>query len=351
MSIINEDQLKKDISSARLAPAYILCGEDAYLKKLYYDRIAEKAVDGDPFFNLQDFNADCDLQSVYDAVSQYPVMSERKCVRLTDYDFEHCSSADFERLCAILGELYDSCVLILRFETVPFDAESKKAGKAKKVLAALEKGGGKAAVLGHRRPAELAKILCDGAEKRGCKMDAAVARYLTETVGNDLNILQNELEKLTNYIPGGVIDRETVDKVCIKTVEASVYDLTSHIFNCDVDGALQLLGELFYMRIEPMVILYTVFSAYTDIYRAFAASQDGVPLSAAAAAFDYGKRTFLLERASRRLRRFDAKKLSLSFTALLEADKSFKSFGADGRIILEKLTVRLCWIIAKGTAV
>lgn len=348
MSIINEEQLKKEISSGKFAPAYILCGDDAYLKKLYYDRIADRAVDGDPFFNLSDFNADCDLQSVYDAVTQYPVMSERKCVRITDYDFEHCSAADFERLCAILGSLYDSCVLVLRFESVPFDANTKKAGKTKKLLAALEKGGGKAAVLGHRRPAELAKILCDGAAKRGCKMEPATAKYLIETVGSDLNILQNELEKLTNYLPGGAIDRETVDKVCVKTVEASVYDLTAHIFSCDAEGALRLLDELFYMRIELMIILYTVFSAYTDLYRAFAASQDGVPLSAAAAAFDYGKRTFLLERASRQLRRFDAKKLSLSFSALLEADKGFKSFGADGRIILEKLIVRLCRIISTG---
>ena len=29
MSIINEEQLKREISSGKFAPAYILCGDDA----------------------------------------------------------------------------------------------------------------------------------------------------------------------------------------------------------------------------------------------------------------------------------------------------------------------------------
>lgn len=349
MSLITEDALKKQISAASFAPAYLLCGEDGYLKKLYFDRIAEKAVDGDPFFNLADFSGDCELQEVYDAVVQYPVMSERKCVRLTDYDFEHASAADFDRLCAILGEATEGCVLILRFESVPFDASSKKGGRGKKILAALDKSGGVAIDFSHRKPGELAKVLCDGAAKRGCKMDAATARYMIETVGNDLNLLRAELEKLTNYRPGGQIDRAAVDTLCIKAVEASIYDLAGLIFSCEAEKALRLLDELFYMKIEPIAILYTVSGAYTDLYRAFAARRDGVPLSEAAVAFDYGRRAFLLERAARQLRRFDAARLSESFGALLDADRSFKSTGADGRIIMEKLVVELCRI-ASGSA-
>lgn len=348
MSLLSEDSLKRELSAGRFAPAYLLFGEDAYLKKLYADRIAEKAVDGDPFFNLADFTGTCDLQALYDAVVQYPVMSARKCVRLTDYDYEHASSGEFDRLCAIFGQLNDTCVLVLRFDTVAFDPSAKKGGRAKKLLSALEKGGGRAAELGHRRPAELAKMLTDGAAKRGCRMEPTAARYLIETVGSDLNILRNELDKLTAYRPGGELDRAAIDAVCAKSVEASVYDLAGRIFACDAEGALRLLDDLFFMRVEPMIILYTVSAAYIDLYRVYAARADGVSLNDTAAAFDYGRRAFLLERAARQLRRFDEKKLSLSFESLLEADRRLKSFGADGRVILEELVVRLCWILSRG---
>lgn len=350
MSLITEEELKKQLSAGRLAFAYLLCGEDGYLKKLYYDRIAEKAVDGDPFFNLTDFPADCNLQQLYDAVEQYPVMSERKCVRLTDFDVEKAASADFDRLCTILSSPNESCVLLLRFDNISFDASGKKGGRTKKLLAALDKGGGMAVDFSHRKPGELARVLCDGAAKRGCKMEAQTAKYIIDTVGNDLNLLRSELEKLTSYCKGREISRSEVDEVCIKTVEASIYDLAGYIFSCDAEKAMRLLDELFYMRVEPMVILYTVSGAYTDLYRAFTARQDGVPLSRAANAFDYGRRAFLLERAAKQLRRFDAKRLSRSFDALLSADRSFKSAGADGRIIMEKLVIELCGIASGGMA-
>ena len=51
------------------------------------------------------------------------------------------------------------------------------------------------------------------------------------------------------------------------------------------------------------------------------------------------------------MRLFDFKKLCLSFEALVDADRRLKSNGADGRIILEQLVVRLIYIIAKGEAV
>ena len=68
MAILNEDILKKDISSKKLAKTYLLFGNDSFLKKTYADKIINLSYDGDPFFNLQKFERDCDLQDVYNAV-------------------------------------------------------------------------------------------------------------------------------------------------------------------------------------------------------------------------------------------------------------------------------------------
>ncbi len=349
MAVVFEEALKKNISSGSWLPVYILFGDDGYLVKMYTDKISRAVVDLDDIFAYSRLGGDCDLQDVYDAVMQLPMTSEYKCVVLDDFDFEHCSKNDFERLCFLLSNMPESAVFILRFETVEFD--SKKSAKFKKLLASAEKSGGMGVKLDHRKVPELAKMLTDGAAKRGCRMDLTVARYIIENAGDDINLLINELSKLCAYTGKGVITKETVDKVGVKTVEASVYNLSKQIFACNIEASLQMLDELFYMRVEPMVILYAISSVYVDMFRVYAAKSSGENIKAVIETFGYKGREFTLEKAAQNLAKFDFKRLVLSINAITEADKSLKSFGAQDRIILEQLVIRLIYIIVKGEAV
>ncbi len=349
MAVIYEDALKKEIASGEFATGYLLFGEDTYLKKLYEDKIAEKTAGLDSFFDLHRFSGNCDLQAVYNAVISYPMSVEKKCVIISDFDYEHVSKSEFDKFCAILSDLNDTCVLVVRFDALEFDI--KRNSKAKKILTSIEKGGGKAVCLDHRKPAQLAKMLTDGAAKRGCRMEDSTAQYLIQSAGNDISVLKNELDKLCLFVKSGTITKETVDTVCIKTVEASVYDLTSKIFSCDATAALHILDSLFYMRVEPMVILYTISAAYIDIFRMDCAKKSGIPTSSVAAQYGYKGREFVLERAANNLRKFDGKKMPLSFGAILNADKALKSFGGNERTILEELIVKLCYILSRGEAV
>lgn len=345
-AIYSEDVLKKDIQSGVFAPVYILFGDDAYLKKYYADRISSKAYGGDPFFNLQKFEGDIDLQNVYDAVNQFPMMAESKCVMLTDYDFEHADKSDFDRLCEILSSGHSGCVLILRFDSVETDI--KRSSRMKALVSSAEKCGGKAFCLGHRRTAELIKMLSNGAEKRGCKLSETTAKYLIETVGDDINLLKCELDKLCSYKSGSVIEKDAVDAVCVKSVEASVYDFVRLIFSCDLTKALNFLNDMFYMCIEPIAILYTVSAAFVDAYRVSAGVKSKTPNSELAKIFGYKNRAFVLDKASANLRKLDDRRFLLCFNALISADRSLKSVGFDPKTVLEQLTVQLVYIIARG---
>ena len=349
MAVIFEDTLKKEISSGKIAPVYLIFGDDVYLKRRYVDKISSSVCDKDDFFNFQRFGGENELQSVYDAVSQLPLMADRKCVILSDYDFERADKSDFEKLVTLLSDTYDSAVLIVCFDSVEFDY--KKSSKAKKLIAAAEKGGGRAVALNHRRAPELAKMLTDGAHKRGCNMDSTAAKYLIESVGTDINLLICELEKLCSFANGADITKTTVDNVSVKSVEASVYNLTKDIFACNLTGALDTLDGLFFMRLEPIIILHTISSSYVDMYRIYAAKKAGKGIPDVISIFGYKGREFVLDRAATALKRFDGKKLSLSFDALIAADRQLKSFNSDARIILEQLIVRLAYIVAKGETV
>ena len=350
MAIVYEDALKRDIQSKNFANIYLLYGDDSYLKNYYKETISQKAYDGDPFFNLQKFEADTDLQDVFDAVNQFPMMADRKCVVLSDYDFEHCGKADFEKLCALISSSNDNCVLILYFDNKSFDA--KKGTKEKKLIDAVNKASGCCAEINHRNTASLVKMLSDGAAKRNCKFGEIAAKYLIEVSGSDLSILKNELEKLCAFVNSGEITKETVDLVSVKSVDASVYDYVKQIFLGNVSKALKMLDDMFFMRIDPMVILSVTASSYVDIYRAYTANISGKSKNDIADDFKYPKnKLFLIDRAIQTLKKFNAGKLNLSLNSIADADKSLKSFGADPKSILEQLTVKLVYILTKGEAV
>lgn len=349
MAVIFEDSIKRDIAKKELAPVYLLFGDDTFLKKHYCDSISALTADKDDIFNYQRFEGGSALQDVYDAVTQLPMMSDKKCVILSDCDYEHIGKTDFDKLASLLSDSVPSTVFIVVFDNIEFDY--KKNSKAKKLVSAAEKGGGKAVCLDHRKPAELVKMMSDGALKRGCKMDSATSRYLIETAGQDMSTLKNELDKLCLYSNGKEITKQTVDLVSVKTIEASVYNLTREIIACRADAALNIIDELFFMRIEPMIILHTVSSSYVDMYRIYAAKAAGSNISDVSKQFGYRGREFVLERAAANLRKFDFNKLMLSFNALLDADKRLKSVSADARTVLEQLCIRLIYIISKGESV
>lgn len=349
MAILFEDALKKDITSKTLAKTYLIFGDDSFLKKSYADKLTALAYDGDEFFNLQKFEGNCDLQDVYNAVEQFPMMADSKCVCLTDYDFEKADKEDFNRLCALLESRHEECVFILRFDNIECDFQHSS--KFKSLVASTEKSGGKIIRLDHKKPAELVKVLTDGATKRGAKLDSNTARYIIEQCGSDLNTLKNELDKLCFYKKGGVIDKKTVDEVSIKSIEESVFKLTKEIFNCNPTSALSMLDSLFFMRVEAIVILHIISSSYVDIYRLKSAKNIGKGIPFVTQNFNYGKRDFVLKDILPVVDKFDNKRLEFSIKALIDADAALKTTGTNERIVMEQLIIRLIYIIVKGEAV
>ena len=121
MAIASEQQLKANISAGNILNTYFIFGDDTYLKKNYVDKIIDKTVDRNDDFNFIRFEGECNLQEVYDAKEQFPMMSEKKCVVLMDYDFEDADKSDFEKLILLLSEPNETTVFIYWCNNFSFD--------------------------------------------------------------------------------------------------------------------------------------------------------------------------------------------------------------------------------------
>lgn len=340
----DEELLAKELKSGKLSNVYLIYGNDSFLKHYYFEKLSSLAYSGDPFFNFQKFGYDCDMQDVYDAVNQFPMMADSKCVVLNDYDIFSCSKDEFDKLCKLVTEVEEGCVLIIMFDF--FDFSQKTDSKVKRLREAVASAGGRIYELNHRVRGNLIRTLMNGAKKRNVVLAEKDAAYLVDAVGEDLNILSNELEKLCNYTKTGTITREDIENVSVWDINASVYDYVGCITDGNVSKALKLLDKMFYMRTEPLAILFNIGTVYVDMYRALAAKRGARTRSDIVKDFAYpSNKTFVVDRANRYISRFDFDKIDKSFDCLIKTDRALKRYGGDQRQLLEQTTVELADIL------
>ena len=350
MALCNESHIKNDIKMSNIAPCYIIFGNDGYLKNKNAESIIKAVVDTDDVFNFQKFTGESSLQEIYDAKEQLPLMADRKCILIKDYDFLKCDQADFDMLLKICGEKIDECVVVFLIDTIDIDAK-KQPERLKLLISAVEEISGKAVLINHRQTGDLVKMVMGACEKRGCTIKNDVARFFIEYVSDDIDTIINELEKVCAFKKSGAIDRETIKKVCVRNIDQSIYDLSAKILNKDVNGALNLLDELLYMRMKPIALLSAISGVYVDLIRAYAGKKASLTAADVAEDFGYKNRVFVVERSMKSISTFTEKQIHLSLEELALADTKIKGFSGDERAVLEELIVRLSYIALKGETI
>lgn len=340
--------LKNHIKSGCFAPCYVLFGDEHYMLKKHLEDIVSRAVDEFEEFNISRFEGNANLRSICDAATAFPMMCAKRVVTVADFPIDKASSSDLETIFELIGELPSTTVLIFWFETVEIDPK-KPHEKAVKLFEAIKRAGGHIVNVSRKGQAELVNLLQRGAAKRKCRLEASVARYIYETCSDDLSTLINELEKLCLFVgDDGVISKDVVDKVCSRSVEASVYNLSKMLLRGDLQGAYKALDDLLYMNTEPALLINILSSSYIDIYRAFAARKKGVNPESVGKDLGYFKNAFRLSEADRNLRNFSEKQLVLSLGILAECDRKVKGSRGDSRAILESAMAELTVVLRQG---
>ena len=339
-----ETQLKKHFKESPPANLYLLFGSEPYLTAHYARQAVRSAMgkdaEQDPLgaFNLQRFDGqDSSWDAIEEAAQSLPLMAERKCVVVRDFDVT-ASSVPFDRVLELVGDPPEETVLIFWMDTVVPDG--KKNAKWRQFISAAEKHG-ICAEFKPKTPAETVKLLCSGAARRGCVLRPENARLLLEQCGEGLYGLLGELDKLCAIAleqeePSKEITRTIIETAAAKNLEASVFDLSKMLLQGRYDAAYRVLDRLFFHREEPVAILAVLISAYADLYRAKVAVAAGEPVESLSEDFAYKGKEFRLRHAAR-----DAAKLSLPalrecLEVLAQADMRLKSTRMDKRTVLEQ---------------
>jgi len=345
MPEITEKDMKQQIKTGDFFNLYMIYGDENYLKTFYANRIAETAVDGAfADFNLHRFDgAELDFDALSAAVEAYPMMGGRSCVVLKDAPLDSLVKDEYAKLRGIFCDVPETCVLVLWMNRV--EVSAKKSAKWKGILKDVGERGA-LLELNRKTPGELARLVQSGAGKRGCAIAPDVAAYMVSVVGDDMTNLLEELQKLCAYAGTGdtvarEIKKSDIDLVCIKTVEAAVFDLVKVMAAGDAGRALHILGQLFHQKAEPVVMMGALISAYVDMYRVKVCQAAGGRPEDAAKYFEYRGKEFRLRNAARDGAKISMPQLKKCLDELSRADGLLKGSGLDERTVMEMCVTKL----------
>lgn len=345
MGAIGEVEIKKAIYEKKFSNLYFVYGDESYLKQHYVGRIQKKLVSKSlEVFNFHSFEGkNLSLQDVFQAAEMLPMMAEKSCVLVHDYPFDKITESERKTLKEYIAEPSESCVLIFWMDNISVDSKNSK---WKTIIGYFSKSG-ESVCLPRRDNRSLSKLLVDGAKKRNCNLSPAVADYVITVVGNDMQTLLNELEKMCSFVSEGEISRTVVDSVATKSLSAKAFDLAKALIRKDYQGAYGMLNNLIAMREEPIVILSAISSSYVDMYRVKCAKIAGKQPIDLSRHFNYHGKEFRLSNASRDCQQMSIEQLRNSVSVLMDADAKLKSTSLNGKLVLEEMMVRLL-LIGKG---
>ena len=336
MPEITEADLLKNIKERSFYGIYFIYGEDVYLRQSYVRKLTESIVTELVDMNLNKIDGkNANAQKISDLVYQIPLMSDKRCVLIEDYDVVSAGKEEQDALVNIFSDIPESTVIVMVFNSVEVD--KKKSGWNTVVRSASKYG----AVIDckYKTDAELTKYIGAWANKRGVVFDKSVAKHLIESAGRDLKKLQVEVDKLCAY-KNDYVSKEDIDKLSAKTPEATQYMLPKAVLSLNISSSLNILSDLLDMRYDPIVIVSSLADSFIDIYRVKTAIDCGKQPRDIAESFGYAKnRLFVLDNAAVHSRKYSFKTLSDCFDILDEADEKLKSGEKNKRLLLEKTVI------------
>lgn len=237
--------LNEDIKTGQFKQVYLLCGEEAYLKKQYKDRLTRAMLpEGDTMNYAYYEGKGIDGAELIDLAETMPFFAERRLIVVENSGF--FKSAE-PQLADYMKELPETaCFLFV-------EQEVDKRSRMFKVVKAV----GRAVELGRQDEKTLLYWIAGHLKREGRQITERSARHLVEQVGTDMENLSREMEKLIAYTMGRTeITGQDIDDICTVQITNQIFDMVEAVARKEQKKALEYYYDLLALKEPPMRILY-----------------------------------------------------------------------------------------------
>lgn len=319
--------IQADIKSGNFKQAYLLYGEEAYLKQQYKHNL-EKALnpDGDTMNFSHYEGKGIDVKQLIDLCETMPFFADRRVVLLEDTGFFKNKS---EELADYMKELPDYLCMVF------VETEVDKRNRMYKAVKAC----GTIAEFARQDEKTLMRWAAGILGKAGKKITQRDMEFLLTKTGTDMGNLRMELEKLICYTEGrDVVTAEDIEEICTTQTTNRIFDMVRAVTEKNQKRALDLYYDLLTLKEPPMRILFLLAKQYRQLLQVKQFAEAG--LAQPEMASKLGVPSFAVRNIASCARAYTISELEQAVKDFVDAEESVKTGRLEDKLSVELLIIK-----------
>lgn len=238
--------IKEHIKTGSFSKFYLLYGGEAYLKKLYRDKLKAAIIPDEDNMNYSYFEGkDMNQKEVVSICQTLPFFSERRLIVIENSGLFKSSN----ELADQLKELPDTTIVI--FVEMEVDKRNK--------LYKLVKDQGTISEMNGLDEQNLKLFISSLLKAEGKRITENTITHFMDRTGSDMEHMRNEVAKLASYTGDrDLITIEDIDAIVTVQITGKIFQMIDAIASKQQDRALSMYYELLALREKPMSILFLI---------------------------------------------------------------------------------------------
>ena len=319
--------IQEDIKSGNFKSAYLLCGEEAYLKVQYKNKLLKALNPDDDTMNFNHYEGrNIDVKELIDLCETMPFFADRRVVLLEDTGFfkNKC-----DELADYMKELPDYLCLVF------VEDEVDKRSKMYKAV----KSCGRIGEFARQDEKTLMQWAAGILKREGKNITQRDMELLLTMTGIDMGNLRMELEKLITYTGDrNVVTRADIKEVCTTQTQNKIFDMVRAVTEKNQKRALDLYYDLLTLKEPPMRILFLLAKQFRQLLLVKEYTEEGVAQPEMASRL--GVPSFVVRNIASCARSYRISELRQAVTDFVDAEEAVKTGRLQDVLSVELLIVK-----------
>ena len=319
--------IQEDIKTGNFKQAYLLYGEEAYLKQQYkHNLIKALNPDGDTMNFSHYEGKGTDVKQLIDLCETMPFFAERRVILLEDTGF-------FKNKC---DELADYMKALPDYLCMVFaESEVDKRSRMYKAV----KNCGRIAEFVRQDEKTLMRWAAGLLGKEGKKITQKDMELLLTKTGVDMGNLRMELEKLITYTgERDVVTGADIEAVCTTQTQNKIFDMVRAVTEKNQKRALDLYYDLLTLKEPPMRILFLLAKQFRQLLLTKKYMREELPQTEIASR--WGIPSFVVRNIASCARSYTEQELEQAVEDFVDAEEAVKTGRLQDVMSVELLIIR-----------
>lgn len=319
--------LQEDLKTGNFKSAYLLFGEEAYLRQQYKEKlITALNPDGDTMNFTRYEGKGIEVREIIDLCETMPFFADFRVILVENSGF-------FKNKCEELADYMKTLPDYVRMVFV--EEEVDKRSRMYKAV----KSTGRVTEFARQDEKSLMRWAAGLLGKEGRRIRTSDMELFFTKTGTDMGNIRMELEKLITYTQGrDIITSRDIEAVCTTQTANKIFDMVRAVTEKNQKRALELYYDLLTLKEPPMRILFLLAKQFHQLFLAKKMGEEGASQTEIASRL--GVPSFVARNIMACARSYSAGELQRAQEDFVEAEEAVKTGRLQDVLSVELLIVK-----------